>query len=91
MRYYPFRDNPELAGLTDSDEIGIVALSEIIDESSARGNHVNACNCDKGKRCSSWMYRVASSEETIGWLVAQGLLEMEDIHNALMLFHGRGL
>lgn len=91
MSYYPFRDNPELAGLTDSDETGIVALSEIIDESSTRGNHIDACNCDKGASCTSWTYHIASSEETIGWLVAQGMVTMEDIHNALMLFSGRGL
>jgi hypothetical protein len=77
MSYIPFRDNKDLAGVDPVDRVALVGLSEVIDESSSRSLHADQCSqfCDKGEACQYWRHHMASSEETLGWLVGQGLLD----------------
>lgn len=77
MSYIAYRDNPDLAGVNEITQAVLDMLSEHIDESSSRGLHGDQCSqfCDKGEACQYWRHHIASSEETLGWLVAQGLLD----------------
>ncbi len=77
MSYLPYRDNKDLAGIDPVDRAVLVGLSEVIDESSSHGLHADQCSqsCAAGNACQYWRDRAASSEETVGWLAAQGLLD----------------
>jgi hypothetical protein len=77
MSYLPYRDNADLAGVGEITQAALEKLSEHIDKSSSRGLHADQCSqfCDKGEECQYWRHHMASSEETLGWLVAQGLLD----------------
>jgi hypothetical protein len=81
MSYIPFRDNPDINDkLTAAQLSTIRELSILIDEVSARGVHQDQCACtDDG--CSilgnAIAIREANSEETIAWLVAKGVLDLE--------------
>jgi hypothetical protein len=77
MSYLPYRDNKDLAGIDPVDRAVLVGLSEVIDESSSHGLHADNCSefCDKGEGCQYWRHHMASSEETLGWLAGQGLLD----------------
>lgn len=75
MSYIPFRDNPDLAGVGGITQLALEKLAVHVDESSRRGLHADQCGCDKGEACQHWLYTYASSEETLGWLVGQGLLD----------------
>jgi hypothetical protein len=77
MSFLPYRDNPDLAGVGEITQAVLEKLSERIDESSSRGLHADQCSqsCGKGEACQYWRHHMASSEETLGWLVGQGLLD----------------
>ena len=76
MSYIPFRDNPDLAGVGEITQAALEQLSDRIDESATSGLHVDQCNCDRGEDCSSWSLGYqGSTEEALGWLVGQGLLD----------------
>ncbi len=77
MSYLPYRDNKDLAGVNPIDRVALVGLSEVIDESSSHGLHADQCSqsCAAGEACQYWQHTYASSEETVGWLASQGLLD----------------
>ena len=77
MSYLAFRDNKDLAAVDPVDRVMLVGLAEVIDESSSHGLHADQCSqsCAAGEDCQYWRHHVASSEETVGWLVGQGLLD----------------
>lgn len=81
MSYIPFRDNPDINDkLTAAQLATIRQISIHIDEVSARGVHQDQCACtDDG--CAilgkAIAMREAGSEETIAWLVAKGVLDLE--------------
>lgn len=81
MSYLPFRDNADLASVDPVDRVMLVGLAEVIDASSSRGLHADNCSqfCDKGEACQYWADTFASSEETLGWLVGQGLLDPQTV------------
>jgi hypothetical protein len=77
VSYIPFRDNPDLAGISEQVAAELEVLSEQIDESSAIGNHQDACGCDNPK-CDNLLDNLAchqaQSSEVVGWLFAKGWL-----------------
>lgn len=79
MSYIPFRDNPDLEGIPKRITPELEALADLIDESSARGNHHDDCGCDDpgcanlGRNLAS---HTAGTTETLGWLYAKGLLTL---------------
>jgi len=75
VSYIPWRDNPDLDGIGVITQGALEQLSEHIDESSSRGLHADNCGCDKGDTCKYWSLHFALCEETLGWLVGQGLLD----------------
>lgn len=80
MSYLPFEDNPDLANVTKSmDKVLLVALSDIIDESSSRAQHAECCGCSLGNGCPNYHFHYATSEETVGWLMSQGYLDMDAV------------
>lgn len=81
MSYLPYRDNKDLAGVDPVDRVALVGLSEVIDESSSKALHADQCSqsCDKGEKCLYYRHTYASSEETVGWLAAQGLLDPQQV------------
>lgn len=87
MSYYCYRDNSDISdsdAFDDSDvRAEIYTFSELIDMSSQRGRHNDACACDEGDACSSWFYIEAGSEETIAWLVAKGFIDMNVLRSVL--------
>lgn len=81
MSYVPFRDNPDIDDkLTAAQCATIRSLSIHIDEVSARGVHQDQCGC-KDDGCAilgrAIAMREAGSEETIAWLVAKGVLDLD--------------
>jgi hypothetical protein len=76
MSFVPFRDNPDLATVDPVDRVALVGLAEHVDSSSQRALHADQCGCNRGENCPhyprSWE---ADAEETLGWLVGQGLLD----------------
>lgn len=81
MSYIPFRDNPDLAGIPEQAAAELEVLSEQIDQSSAIGNHQDACGCDNPK-CDNLLDNLAchqaQSNEVVGWLFAKGWLAAPD-------------
>jgi hypothetical protein len=76
VSYIPFRDNPDLAGVGEITQLALEKLTEHIDASSQRGLHTDQCNCDLGENCSHFPYGYSGgTEEVVGWLVGQGLLD----------------
>jgi hypothetical protein len=77
MSYVWFRDNPDLAGISEQAAAELEVLSEQIDKSSAIGNHRDACGCDDPKcvilECNL-ACDTAETSEVVGWLFAKGWL-----------------
>lgn len=81
MSFIHFRDNPDIDGrLTEHQKVSITEISGHIDEVSARGVHQDQCGCtDDGCAIlgNAIAIREAGSEETIAWLVAKGVLDLD--------------
>jgi hypothetical protein len=77
MSYVPFRDNPDLAGISEHARADLEVLAEQIDRSSVIGNHRYACGCADPKcvilECSL-ACDTAETSEAVGWLFAKGWL-----------------
>ena len=76
MSYLPYRDNPDLAGVGEVTQTVLENLAEHIDASAQRALHTDQCGCDRGEDCPHYPHGYqAHAEETLGWLVAEGLLD----------------
>lgn len=81
MSYIYWRDNPDIADtLTEQQKVSVEEVAGHIDEVSARGIHQDDCACDDPEcpilhRAIGMRY--ATSDETIAWLVAKGVLDLD--------------
>lgn len=85
MSYVPFRDNPELARISDRDSGRILQLVDDLEEVARQSDHNHgSCYCDQGsqdyRKCVGGVrYPIVSSEEIVGLLMARGFLNMEAV------------
>lgn len=80
MSYDPFQDNPDIASkLTEEQQAIATSLSLRVDKLSAEGHHADLCGCTEAwcMTRSNVDNREAGSEETIAWLAAKGVLDLD--------------
>lgn len=83
MSYVPFRegrpDNPDFVGLPEDAYDRLVPLGDLIEASHLEGYHQSECGCAEPTCWTRENHGRPSTEEVLGWLVAKGLLNLDDV------------
>ncbi len=77
MAYSAFGDNEDLNGLPDDAYERLVPLGNLIEASHLEGYHQEACGCTAETCWTREHHGYPSTEEVLGWLVANDLLDLD--------------
>lgn len=77
MSYDPYRDNTDLAEVSERARAELAVICHEIDKSSWKGQHADQCGCDRAVcniRAGIEATSAASAMEALGWLCAKDML-----------------
>jgi hypothetical protein len=84
MGYVPYRDNPELAGVSDEDQQKISLLADSLELTSQQHQHEDRCACDPGRK-KFWecihgpLFPGVDPDEMLALAFARGLLTLPGV------------
>jgi hypothetical protein len=83
MGYLPYRDNPELANISEAGQARLSMLDDDLTQASHQQQHEDRCACTPG-RAAYWkciygpLFPSVSTEEVLALAFARGLLKLPE-------------